>query len=319
MIGLSPENLPTPRQEDWKYTSLSRAIPKKLVPEAAKSSILIHRNGGQICEQEEDILLTGQDGRLHSPVLKVILEQGAELTLIERHEGVGSYWKNMDMEIILGKEAKFHHIRLIEDSVEAVSTLNTRIKMSESSFYSGFYLIQGGKLVRNEIHCLIEGEKAQCHFNGISLLQGEQHGDTTLCAEHKAQYTRSSQFFRTVLDDRARGVFQGKVYVHKNADKIEATQLSNALLLAEGTEMDTKPALEIYADDVKCTHGATTGKLDEAALFYMRSRGMSAQEARRLLIEAFVGGVVDKLEDEAVREIVYYKVQQWLKRRPDDI
>jgi Fe-S cluster assembly protein SufD len=311
---LSPEKLPTPKEEAWKYTNLPRALPEGLTREEDAAAIVIHKNRGQICEQSEDILFTGRDGFLHSPVLKVVLEEGAELTLIERHEGRGAYWKNMSIEIELAAGAKLNHYRLIEDSVEGVLTLRTHVTQKKDSAYNSFSLLTGSKLTRNEFHSEIEESNVTTYFNGINLLSDNQHGDTTILVEHKAPHCISSQLFRSVLADKARGVFQGKVHVHRPAQKTDAYQLSNALLLSDSAEMDTKPELEIYADDVKCSHGATTGQLEDNALFYLRSRGLSEAQARQLLIQAFVDEVADKIEDENFRKEVKGKTEKWLQQ-----
>ncbi|GJL84641.1 MAG: hypothetical protein DHS20C02_04160 [Micavibrio sp.] len=308
---ISPDNLPTPKQEEWKYTNLPKAVPDGLTRAPDEAEIVIHRNSGEVSGQAEDILFTARDRMLHSPVLKVILEEGAELTLIERHEGQGAYWKNMSVDITLGVNAKLHHYRIIED--ESVVTLNTQISQEKDSSYHGFAIIQDGSLIRNEAHAVLNGENAECDLSGLNLLKGEQHGDTTIVIEHKAPHCNSSQFFRSVLDDEARGVFQGKVHVHQIAQKTDGYQLSNALLLSERAEMDTKPELEIYADDVKCSHGATCGQLDDEPLFYLRSRGLSEAEARMLIVQAFVSEVADKIVDENMRTSIKNKAETWLQ------
>lgn len=145
------------------------------------------------------------------------------------------------------------------------------------------------------------------------MLKDKQHGDTTILIEHQAPHCNSNQFYRTLLDDGANGVFQGKVHVHQVAQKTDGYQLSNALLLSDKAEMDTKPELEIYADDVKCSHGATTGQLDEEPLFYLRSRGLSAAQARFLMIQAFLAEVIEKIGDEALEDEVNEQVAQWLQ------
>lgn len=307
---VSPDNLPTPKQEEWKYTNLPKAVPENLTRTDDKE-IVIHRIRGQTGGQIEDILFTGRDGMLHSPVLKVILEEGAELTLIERHEGSGAYWKNMSVEITLGANAKLNHYRIIED--KGVATIHTALTQERDSTYRGFYSVQNPQLLRNEIHAVLNGANAECDMSGLNLLQGKQHGDTTIVIEHKAPHCNSSQFFRTILDDTARGVFQGKVHVHQIAQKTDGYQLSNALLLSEHAEMDTKPELEIYADDVKCSHGATCGQLDDEPLFYLRSRGLTETEARMLLVQAFVDEVADKIVDEDMRASVKARAETWLQ------
>jgi Fe-S cluster assembly protein SufD len=159
----------------------------------------------------------------------------------------------------------------------------------------------------------LNGQNIECSFNGINLLNKQQHGDTTILVEHKAPRCKSNQFYRSILDDKSRGVFQGKVHVHQIAQKTDGYQLSNTLLLSPEAEMDTKPELEIYADDVKCSHGATTGQLDEEPLFYLRSRGLSAAEARMLLVQAFVDEVADKIVDEKFQSSVKESCTQWLR------
>ena len=313
LAALQPQNLPTPVQEEWKYTNLPKSIPgglSALQPEPHS----IHRNRGQVGGQAVELLWTGRDGTLQAPVLKVVLEEGADLTLIERHNGTGAYWKNMTTEIIVGPNAKFNHIRIQNDALEAVHTNMVRVTLDRDGTYNGFALNLGGKMMRHEIHAILNGANTECSFNGLNLANGQQHTDTTILMEHKAPHCRSNQFYRSVLDDSARGVFQGKVHVHKPAQKTDGYQLSNAILLSEKAEMDTKPELEIYADDVKCSHGATTGQLDEEPLFYLRSRGLTDAQARLLLMDAFVDEVVDKIEDEKFKTIIQQQAQEWLHK-----
>jgi len=309
--ALSPQNLPTPVQEEWKYTNLPRAMPVGLKPVQPEEHI-IHRNGGQTGGQPVELLWTGVDGELQAPVLKVTLEEGAELRLIERHDGQGNYWKNMITEIIIGPNAKFHHIRIQNESLSGVHTNMVRVTVERDGTYDGFALNIGGKMLRHEIHAVLNGPNIVCSFNGLNLVNGEQHTDTTILMEHKAPHCRSNQFYRSVLDDSSRCVFQGKVHVHKIAQKTDGYQLSNAILLSDKAEMDTKPELEIYADDVKCSHGATTGQLDDEPIFYLRSRGLTDSQARLLLMDAFVDEVVDKIEDEQLKTSVKLLAETWL-------
>ena len=311
--ALKPNNLPTPVEETWKYTNLPRAVPVGLTLTQPEEHI-IHRNGGQVGGEPVELVWTGVDGKLQAPVLKITLDAGAELTVIERHDGQGSYWKNMITEISVGANAKLHHIRIVEDSIDAVHTNMVRVSVEKDGTYDGFALNLGAKLTRHEIHAVLNGPNIECSFNGLNLVQGEQHTDTTILMEHKAPHCRSNQFYRSVLDDSSRVVFQGKVHVHKIAQKTDGYQLSNAILLSDKAEMDTKPELEIYADDVKCSHGATTGQLDEEPIFYLRSRGLSDAQARLLLMDAFVDEVVDKIEDEQLKTSVKLLAETWLHK-----
>lgn len=310
MQALQINNLPTPKDEEWKYTNLPRAIPEGLkVVDAQDIAIHVARNE----TRTEELRFAGTDGETTQPVLRITLEEGASLHLIERHDGQGAYWKNMACEITLGANARMSHIRLQQDSLEAVNTNMVSLKTERDAHYDGFTLNIGGKLTRHQIHTQILGAGAEIHHNGINLLKGKQHGDTTILIEHQAPNCQSNQFYRTILDDEAHGVFQGKVHVHRAGQQTDGYQLSNALVLSDKAEMDTKPELEIYADDVKCSHGATTGQLDEEPIFYLRSRGLSEGQARKLVIEAFVDEVVDKVDNEALREQIKEQNHLWLE------
>lgn len=311
---LDNKNLPTPKVEEWKYTNLARALGDDLVnasPEEPQE-VVIHIPRGQIGEQAEEIVWTGVDGTHHQPRLKIVLEDGAQATVIEKHEGEGAYWKNMSTEIILGANARLNHVRIQTDSVQAVQTNMAHITMERDSYLNSFSINLGGKMTRHDIHAVLNGTNIDCSLNGVNLLKGDQHGDTTIVMEHAAPNCVSNQFYRTLLDDAARGVFQGKVHVHQVAQKTDGYQLANAILLSPKCEMDTKPELEIYADDVKCSHGTTTGALDEEPLFYLRSRGLTEGQARMLLVQAFVDEVMDKIEDEATQTQIKDMATEWL-------
>lgn len=310
--ALSADNLPTPKEERWKYTNLPRAVPDDLTQQDAREEN-IHIKRGQICEQPVEILWTGENGILHKPKLTIVLEEGAQLTLIEKHQGVGNYWKNMTTSITLGKNAQLKHVRINEDTAEAIHTNMVDITAEADAVYNGMTLNMGGKLTRHDIHAVMKGAGAEISFNGLNLLSGAQHGDTTILIEHAAPHCNSNQFYRSILDGQARGVFQGKVHVHQIAQKTDGYQLSNAILLSDKAEMDTKPELEIYADDVKCSHGATTGQLDEEPLFYLRSRGLSEGQARMLLLQAFVAEVIAKIGCDAMEDTITQKAETWLK------
>lgn len=314
---LNRENLPTQKVEEWKYTNLSRALGESLLaatPEKAQE-ILIHKTRGQIGEQPEEIVWTGVDGMHHQPRLKIVLEEGAQATIIERHDGQGAYWKNMSTEIVLGANARLNHVRIQTDTMDAVQTNMVHITMDRDANLNSFSINLGGKLTRHDIHAVLNGTGIECSLNGVSLLKGAQHGDTTIVMEHTAPHCVSNQFYRTLLDDAARGVFQGKVHVHRAAQKTDGYQLANTILLSPKAEMDTKPELEIYADDVKCSHGTTTGALDEEPLFYLRSRGLSEAQARMLLVQAFVDEVIGKVEDEAIQAQIKEMAEAWLKEQ----
>ncbi len=311
--NLQVEDLPSPKTEEWKYTNLSRSLGdlKDIKPQAP-AEMLIYKNSGKLCEKPEELVWTAIDGEHQNPRLKIVLEDDADLTLIEIHQGTGAYWKNMSTEIIIGANARLNHIRIQEDSVQAVHTNMVHIAMERGSYLNSFSLNIGGKLTRHDIHAVLNGENIECNLNGVNLLRGAQHGDTTIVMEHVEPHSRSNQFYRTILNDAARGVFQGKVHVHKSAQETDARQLSNSIMLSDKCEMDTKPELEIYADNVKCSHGATCGQLGEDALFYLQTRGLNEFQARSLLMQAFVDEVVDNVSRETLREHIKEIMGKWL-------
>lgn len=312
--ALDIDNLPTQKDEAWKYTPVARAVPKDLRKEVNSPAHVIHSTCGKAGGEVEDILFTGVNNTLHTPTLKITVEDNAQLELVERHTGEGQYWKNMAVEVTLGKNAHFHHYRLIEDTAEALTTINTNVHLSADSSYHAYAFVSGAGTLRNETRAVLAGQGAHCDLAGVNLLDGKRHADTTILIEHQAPHCTSSQFFRHVLADQSRGVFQGKVHVHQIAQKTDGYQLSNALLLSDKAEMDTKPELEIYADDVKCSHGSTIGQLDDEPLFYLRTRGLSEAEARMLLIEAFLDEVSEKIKDEGMRARVQGMSRKWLAK-----
>ncbi|MHC8510015.1 MAG: Fe-S cluster assembly protein SufD [Rhodospirillales bacterium] len=244
----------------------------------------------------------------------IVLGENAEAVLVKHHvgQGVGAYFANAVTDIALAQGARLTHIKAQAETLDATHTARTQVSVARDARYDSFSLAAGGRLSRNEINVMLNGVGAECSLNGVYMMRGSEHCDFTTRIEHCAPHTTSSEMFRGVLDDQARGVFQGKIVVHKGAQKIEGHQLSNTLLLSEGAEADAKPELEIYADDVKCSHGATTGRLDETALFYLRSRGIPEAQARNLLIQSFLGAVLETVTDERLREALTRRAADWL-------
>ncbi len=277
-----------------------------------QNGLVIDVPAGQVLEVPIEIDQIGKAGTFASPRIVIRLGEGAEVTVLERHSGQGAYWHNNLTQIHIGQNAKLRHYRIQDHSADSVYTQTTLVELSRDASYEGFTLTKGAALSRNQVHAVINGTNANCDISGINLLRGRQHGDTTVEVEHRVSHGTSSQFMRSVLDDQAHGIFLGKVFVERDAQQTDGTQMSNALLLSEGAEMDTRPELEIYADDVKCAHGATTGQLEDEPMFYLRSRGLAEDEARTLLIGAFIGEVVEKLGDEALRDTMENVVREWL-------
>lgn len=270
---------------------------------------------GKAADKPAHLKITGQDGTFSAPHVTINIGAGAEFTLIEEIGGSGHFWSNAITRIVVEDNARFYHYRFQECGAgKAVTTHNTQVSIGRDATYEAFTLTTGAALSRNEIDVALTGVNGTCSLYGINMLRGKQLGDTTITITHQAPHCASNQFYRSVLDDQAHGVFQGKVHVDKIAQKTDGYQLSNALILSEGAEMDTKPELEIYADDVKCSHGATTGQLNEEALFYMRSRGLDRDAAYALLIEAFVQEAAARLSKRDWDEVIAGKVRAWLGR-----
>jgi len=333
-------DVPTPKMERWKYTNLQRALKSldlkpamlgwsgniallnKSAPGAAQygDTQLWDLNTEaakdiKIITGNETVDIAAADGQMLSPRLVIQVKDNEEMTVVENHAGQGAYWKNMVVQIVIGKNAKLRHYRMFDEAADGVATIFTHAQIARDATYEAFNFIEGAGTIRNQIHAEIQGEGAHCGLGGINLLKDTQHADTTITIEHQAPHCTSNQTYKSVVDGKAHGVFQGKVHVHQIAQKTDGYQLSNALILSPEARMDTKPELEIYADDVKCSHGATTGKLDDAPLFYMRARGIPEKDAKSLLIEAFCGEALERISDEAMQENIRGKIHKWLTSR----
>lgn len=239
-----------------------------------------------------------------APRTLIVVEPGAAATLIESHVSAGGApsFATGVVEVVLEDGASFGHYRLINERADSFHIAATAARLGRGSRYDSFTLTLGGRLVRSEIDVSLQGPDAECRVNGAYIGAGASHIDNTTVIDHVQPSCTSREVFRGIVGDKARGVFQGKVVVRKGAVKTDGHQLHNALLLSPGAEVDSKPELEIYADDVKCSHGSTTGDLDAAALFYLAARGIPEPDARRLLIEGFLTEVVDRIESAPARD-----------------
>jgi Fe-S cluster assembly protein SufD len=250
------------------------------------------------------------------PRLLVVLGDGAELTLIEslRGERSAANQLNTVAEIVIGKGARLNHIRLQEQGAEAVQIASSFVEIAADAAYETFTLQEGATFAREQLFVRFSGEGAALNLNGATLATGRQHLDTTLTVDHAVPHCVSRETYKYVLAENATGVFQGKIIVRPDAQKTDGRMSARGLLLDEGAEFDAKPELEIYADDVQCAHGATAGDLDEDLMFYLRARGIPENEAKSLLINAFVGEALEEVEDEAVRGALAARISDWLAR-----
>ncbi|HAX92054.1 MAG TPA: Fe-S cluster assembly protein SufD [Rhodospirillaceae bacterium] len=246
--------------------------------------------------------------------IKIALGKSSRLTLIEQHVGLNgaASARLIEMDIELDAQAKLVHGKIVTGGQSSLHHARAMVRVAAGAFYDHFALVAGGKLVRCEKEVALVGEMAEARFSGVMLLRGSDHGDITTLVRHLAPHGISRQVCKTVLADKARGVFAGKVFVDQTAQKTDAYQLCRALLLSDQAEMDAKPELEIYADDVKCSHGTAIGDLDDKALFYLLSRGIDPDAARAMLVEAFVGELVDTIQSPDLADAVRDEVQKWL-------
>jgi Fe-S cluster assembly protein SufD len=244
----------------------------------------------------------------------VLLEEAGAADLIESYGGLkgGEVQRNAVTEVVVGDKARLNHVKLQRERDAAFHLATWLVEIKTDANYQAFQFSTGASLSRNQIFAAFTGEGSALDISGALLMRGHQHCDTTLVVEHRVPHCTSRELFKAVLDGEARGVFQGKIIVSPGAQKTDGKQMAQALLLSETAEFDSKPELEIFADDVVCGHGATSGQLDEDLLFYLEARGIPEPQARALLIQAFVGEAVEKIENEALREALNRETAGWL-------
>ena len=240
-------------------------------------------------------------GSLHTRSL-VVAGQGSRAILIESFAGSGDYWRNDVVELRLDAGSELSRVTLVEEGAEALHFGETLATLDAASRLSGFVLLLGGRTVRCDTTVRSEGAGSRSALNGVFLLSDRQEANILTTVDHMAPGGETREIFKGVATGRAHGAFQGRITVRPGAQKVDAHQLSRNLVLSPRAAIDTKPQLEIYADDVKCSHGATVGDLDEAALFYLRARGIPGDEARRMLIDAFARETLELIEQIPLRE-----------------
>jgi Fe-S cluster assembly protein SufD len=242
----------------------------------------------------------------------------AGVTILESHVSVGDgrRWTNAVTELVVGDEALVEHLKFQDESLQAYHIAALHARLGRRSKYVAHSFALGARLSRNNIRTELAGEGLECVLNGLYLTRGEQLADHHMVVEHAQPNGVSHEYFNGILDDRSRGVFHGRILVQSIAQKTDAKQTNKNLLLSEDATVDTKPQLEIYADDVKCTHGATVGQMNQEAIFYLRARGLGLATARRMLMHAFAGEIVDRVLHEAAREELDRLVWDRLERHP---
>jgi Fe-S cluster assembly protein SufD len=283
------------------FTALNTAL--------AQDGVVIHVPSGVVVDEPVHIIhVVGNRaaGTAMHPRLLVVAEPSSRVAIVESYVHSGrqglAYFTNAVSEIEVGSGARVDHYKIQRESTDAFHVGTTHVAQARDSVYHSFSYAGGATLSRTNIHTRLEGDSAETRLNGLYMVDGMQHADHQTFVEHLAPACASRELYKGILDGSAHGVFNGKVYVDSVAQKTDGKQTNHALLLSDHARVDTKPQLEIFADDVKCTHGATVGRLDQASLFYMKSRGIGAEHARALLTYAFAAEVLETIELDPLRE-----------------
>ncbi|HEX4181128.1 MAG TPA: Fe-S cluster assembly protein SufD [Caulobacteraceae bacterium] len=335
--------LPSRRDEDWRWSDLRgliRTLPPASPPgDAARlgqgpfgalaDEAVVFLNGRRVSGDAKVTVEAGAPRVIalrfisqavetaHHSAFNLTLAPGASAVLLESHEGSGeSYIADAAVDIRLGEGARLERIVLVEEAPDAVAVSTTEVNLAPGADLAQTVLTAGAKRQRHETRVRHGGGQARLRLDGAYLLDGPRHADLTTEVIHTAPGGATRQLTKGAVRGASRAVFQGRIVVREGADGTDARMGCHALILSERAEVDAKPELEIYADDVACAHGNTVGALDEEALFYARSRGIPEPEARAMLTEAFVGEVVDRIEHEGARDIVRDWVANRLRGEP---
>src|SRR5262249_178906 len=238
------------------------------------------------------------------PRTLIVAEDNSQARIVEAFIGAGeeAYFSNAVTEIVAAEGAILDYTKLQRESSKAFHVHSLQLQMARSSSVKSHTVNLGGRLARNEVDAFLDGEGCECTLNGLSLASGEQLVDNHTRIDHAKPHCASHELYKSILDGRAHGVFNGKIYVHPDAQKTDAKQTNQTLLLSEHAVIDAMPQLEIFADDGKCTHGATVGQLDAESIFYLRSRGIDKDAARALLTYAFANDIVGRISVDSLRD-----------------
>jgi len=248
-------------------------------------------------------LNTSGDGATSNIRSLIVVGENSKATVVESWSGSdAAYFNNVITELIVGDNAQLEHVKFQNESTAAFHVAGVHALMGRDSRAAHHSIALGGRIARNNIRARLDGQGLEVVLNGLYLPRGEQIIDHHMVVDHAQPHGDSHEYFNGILDDHARGVFHGRIHVHKGADKTDAKQTNKNLLLTDSAMVDTKPQLEIYADDVKCTHGATVGQINPEQIFYLRARGLTEKKARHMLMHAFAGEIIERIDCEPVRE-----------------
>lgn len=287
------------RFETQPFTALNTAL--------VEDGAFVHVGAGLVVEQPIQILYVSTGGAAAfetHPRTLVLAEPGSQVTVVETFATIdeGVYFTNAVSEIVARDNAVVDHYKVVLESAKSWHIGTSHLCEHRDGTVRSLVATFNGGLVRNDIHTVLDGEGGHCSLNGLYLADGNRHVDNHLIVEHAAAHCDSREFFKGILNDRGKGIFSGRIIVREGAQKTDAKQTNMSLLLSEEAQVESKPQLEIFADDVKCTHGATIGQINEDALFYLRARGIHRETAHSLLVNAFAGEVLDRVRLPSLRK-----------------
>jgi Fe-S cluster assembly protein SufD len=262
--------------------------------------------------------VTGGEGAIATATRTlVVVEEAASVTILETHDGPDGVASQLNdvVEFVVADRAKVSHVRFNGTGRDALALSTLTARLGAHVSFDSLNAVIGGAISRHQVYVTFAGDHTLANINGATMIKGRQHADTTLVATHAGLHCTSRELFKTVIDGDATGVFQGKIIVEPQAQKTDGRMMSASLLLSDGGTMNNKPELEIFADDVQCAHGATSGALDEDLLFYLMARGLPRPEAESLLIQAFLGEAIETVQHEGAREALIEAVEGWLRAR----
>ena len=311
------QSLDTVEQQLGQQVSMEKVGLTALNTLLMKEGVMVHVSAKTMVKKPIELLViqSGTTDNLATHLRNmIVLDHHATVTVVEHYVGLTdvSCFTNVVSEVVLADNAELFHYKLQKESKNAIHIATLAAKQAAGSQWHTNNISLGAKLVRNDVHSLLEGEKSHTTMDGLYLLNDAQHIDNHTRIDHLVPNTTSNELYKGVLDDKSHGVFNGKVIVHKDAQKTDSKEYNHNLLLSRECEIDTKPEMEIYADDVKCGHGSTVGQLDKDQLFFLRARGLDEVSARSLLTHAFAVEVLDRIPNEIIRKAMSSVIEQQL-------
>lgn len=299
-----------------RYAGIENGFASLNTAFAADGAVITIPDGFVLEDPVHILYLNGSESEeiLSQPRNFILMGKNSQAKIIESYHSVSdkAYLVNSVTEILLEEYAVLHYYKLQNESNKAFNITKTQVQQRRSSTFTAYTVTLGGELVRNDINAVFEDEWCECNLYGLYVTDGKRHVDNHTMIDHAVPNCHSNELYKGVLDDNSRGVFNGKVMVRKDAQKTQAYQSNKNLLLSRHARIDTKPQLEIFADDVKCSHGATIGQLDPDSMFYLQSRGIGRDMARSLLIKGFAGDVIDYVNIEPLKDLLNKQILERL-------